>query len=225
MFTRVDTFIENIIGLVDSSNNAILRDILENSTTIERISDLIRLAEASRPTVSRTIDIPLHSRLLPTRSYVRECIELNRYRIRRIHEVRNVSTEDIADRISYLLKHHGDGYVNTLTPEEIINANERFYVFTVFDVTTNREVVIGCIAIRVRTGEVSSLVVDRRYRRLGIAKILLNHVKNISEVPIWGYVRKNNQAMINLLTNSGYVLNPYNERSLNFSEVQNRRDS
>jgi ribosomal protein S18 acetylase RimI-like enzyme len=228
MFTNPSGYLENIVGLMNVRNDSrlysIISDTIQNSGSVSTISDLIRLAEATVPTVSRIDEIPLHSRNLPSRTYVRECIQVGTYRIRRITDVPGYTSYDVAERISYLLRHHGDGYTNILEPDQIIDDPRRFYVLTVYDNSSNRYAIVGCIAIRMSSGEISSLVVDRRYRRLGIANVLLRHVLSISERPIWGYVRKENQGMINLLRSLGFQFEDGNDRSLRFYLPQNRRD-
>jgi GNAT superfamily N-acetyltransferase len=228
MFTRPGRYLSNLIGLIDVSRNTtlhnILSDVMNNAQSINNLSDLIRIAESTIPTVSRIYEIPLHSRNLPSRSYVKECIQVGTYRIRRITDVPGYTSYDVAERISYLLRHHGDGFVNLFEPDQIIDDPRRFYVLTVYDNSSNRYAIVGCIAIRMSSGEISSLVVDRRYRRLGIADILLRHVMNISERPVWGFVRKENQGMISLLRNLGFEFEQGNDRSLRFYLPQNRRD-
>jgi len=229
MFTNPSGYLENIVGSVNIRNDprlySIISDTIQNSGSISTISDLIRLAEITMPSVSRVTEIPHHSRELPSRSYVRECVQIGTYHIRRIHDVPGYTIDDVADRISYLLRHHGDGFVNTYDPYQVIDDPRRFYVLTVYDNNSNRYVIIGCIAIRVRDGEVTSLVVDRRYRRLGIANILLRHVMSVSERPIWGFVRKDNQGMISLLRNLGFQFEHGNDRSLRFYLPQNRSEN
>jgi len=220
MFCNPDKFIQNIYSLMNvRDNEQFLRaidDALENAHKIARLSDLIALSAKRRVEIMATITIPEHSRDLPSRSYVRKCIESNNFRIARIFEVSNMSEDEVADRISYLLRYHGNRFVNVLSPHEIINDSRRFYVMTVHDPENDREVIIASIAIRVRTGEVSSLVVDKRYRRLGIARRLIEYVKAISERPIFGYVRANNQAMISLLRSLGFSLREVDDRVLLF---------
>jgi ribosomal protein S18 acetylase RimI-like enzyme len=71
-----------------------------------------------------------------------------------------------------------------------------------------------------RTGEISSLVVDRRYRRLGIARILIGYVREAYGRPIHGYVRKDNAPMLNLVRRLGWDLSRHNDRALVFREAR-----
>ncbi|MEM2365700.1 MAG: N-acetyltransferase [Nitrososphaerota archaeon] len=106
-------------------------------------------------------------------------------------------------------KYHGDSFVRILTHQEILELPHRFYVFVVStrDSISDRykDVVLGAIGVRVRTGEIISLVVDRRYRRLGIAKRLLRKAISVCEENPYAYVRRDNIAMIRLLESMGFV--------------------
>jgi ribosomal protein S18 acetylase RimI-like enzyme len=224
MFCNPDKFLENILGLMNVSGNErlyeMLNDAFQNAPSISRVSDLIALVSRREGIPLTVFAIPEHSRELPSRSYVKACIETGNYGIVRIFQVPNMSPDVVAERISYLLRYHGGRYVREMKPEEVIEAPQRFYVFIVKDENSDRYVVIGTIAVRVRTGEVSSLVVDRRYRRLGIAKRLLQFVRTVSERPLYGYVRRGNEAMINLLRSMSFELREYDDRILLFREPE-----
>jgi ribosomal protein S18 acetylase RimI-like enzyme len=71
--------------------------------------------------------------------------------------------------------------------------------------------VIGTIAIRMSDGEISSLVVDRRFRGLGIARKLLINVLNLRDKPFYAYVKKDNQASLNLFKSLGFVVTEESE--------------
>jgi len=220
MFCNPDVFIENFMSLMDARGNDFIaravNDAVENALRLERLSDLLALASVRElPSILEPI-IPDHSKGLPRRSYVRECVERGAFRIARIFEVHNMSVEEVADRISYLLKHHGNGYVNVMSPYEVINDRRRFYVFTVRDAQSGMESILGCIAVRVSTGEVSSLVVDNRYRRLGIARRLIEAVRNVAERPLYGYVKASNEVMISLLRSVGFELRRVSDSVLLF---------
>jgi GNAT superfamily N-acetyltransferase len=227
MFKNPRDFMSNVMSVINNSMHdvvderckQIILDALENSRNLNTLDDLIALARTFAPEVPSIYVIPFHSKNLPSRSYVKRCIDLHYYRVCRINEVDNTPYDDVAGRIHYLMRHHGDGFVNVLSPEDVINRPERFYVFVVPDPDNRREVVLGCIAVRMSTGEISSLVVDRRYRRLGIAKILIKtvmrvfdlHYRNSSRPILHGYVKKKNEPMINLLRSMGFVIEPFNQ--------------
>jgi GNAT superfamily N-acetyltransferase len=221
-FTDPSRYMEHVIGLSDISRNnsliPVFRDVVRNSENVSRLSDLLELVGKSIPTVTPVVEIPMHSRNLPARSYVANCVANRDYRIRRIREVYGMSVYDVAERIQYLIRHHGDGYVNEVSVTDIVEGQTRYYVFTIYNEVTNREDVIACIGITVSTGEVSSLVVDRRYRRLGIATILMDYVRSVAQRPLSGYVRKANQPMLGLLQRLGFRLRPGSERSYMFTQ-------
>jgi GNAT superfamily N-acetyltransferase len=220
MFCNPDKFTENLDGPKSETLVRIIRDTTENADDIEKLSDLIELASGPQLVPGLQQDIPYHSQNLPLRSYVAERIRENSYNIRRISEVYNMDMYDVAERIEYLLRYHGDNYVNPIGAEEIIQSPIRYYVFTVLNRANNREDILGSIGIDMRTGEISSLVVDRRYRRLGIARILIGYVREAYGRPIHGYVRKDNAPMLNLVRRLGWDLSRHNDRALVFREAR-----
>jgi ribosomal protein S18 acetylase RimI-like enzyme len=226
MFCNPGAYLENVFEIMNISGSErifeILNDVFQNAASISRLSELIALASRREGVPLTIFAIPEHSRELPSRSYVKARIEAGEYGIVRITQVPNMAPDSVAERISYLLRYHGGRYVREMDPEEIIEAPQRFYVFIVKDENSDRYVIIGTIAIRVRTGEVSSLVVDRRYRRLGIARRLLQFVRSVSERPLHGYVRRGNEPMISLLRSMGFEIREYDDRLLLFSDPEYR---
>jgi ribosomal protein S18 acetylase RimI-like enzyme len=217
MFTNPDKFIENLGEPRNSTLMRIIRDTAENSGDLERLSDVIELASEPPKIAVRHDSPPYHSQNLPLRSYVAKRIELGEYEIRRISEVHNMDIHAVAERIEYLMTYHGDNFVNPVRAEDIINSPVRYYVFTVFNRVNNREDVLGAIGIDMRTGEVTSLVVDRRFRRLGIASRLIDHVRSVYGRPISGSVEKRNEPALNLLRRLGFRLIPLNSRTYRFT--------
>lgn len=151
------------------------------------------------------------------RSRVRELIERGVYYIRRINEVEGYTSNEVAEEISNLLRNHGESRVNPLSPREIISTPVRFYVFYVRDYERRATQICGVIGVHVRKGEISSLVVDRRFRRLGIARRLLNHalgvLRNSDTSVARTWIRKNNEASLNLFRIFGFRKVDRNHRS------------
>uniref|UniRef100_A0A7J3JQY0 N-acetyltransferase n=1 Tax=Ignisphaera aggregans TaxID=334771 RepID=A0A7J3JQY0_9CREN len=210
MFTNPSNFVDNIFAIIDmdrlnNSIKSILQDVHQNA---ERLDSLSKLANLT-PNINYMIEIPHHSRELPLRTEVKRKIENYEYSILRISDFYETERYDIIDRIIYLQKYHGDSFVRILTHQEILELPHRFYVFVVStrDSISDRyrDVVLGAIGVRVRTGEIISLVVDRRYRRLGIAKRLLRKAISVCEENPYAYVRRDNIAMIRLLESMGFV--------------------
>lgn len=216
MFCNPYELVQNILPLTHSNVNrqlvSMLEDALENAQNLGKLSDLIALAR-DRKTIPI---IQEYEEDMPARQWVKKCIENNSFRISRIGEVETMSSYDAAERISYLLVFHGGKNVNWISPRRIIEDPRRFYVFLVRDPQGAKETIIAAVAIRVSTGEISSLVVDRRYRRLGIASRLIEFVRGIAQKPVYGYVRMNNLPMLALLKKMGFEIKQFNNKVLLF---------
>jgi len=133
------------------------------------------------------------------RNRVKKLIESGDYIVCRIHEHPSLSKQNVAEQISQIL---GGAFLNTMTPREVIEADERFYVFC----TKTR--VIGCIAIRMSKGTISHLVVKPEYRKLGIGKILVNKVIEVAREKgvkrLQTYIRRENKVSKKLFRKMGF---------------------
>lgn len=199
MFTNPSEFLNNLMEFASGRNRNRIERWINEAHRVERLSDLVRIAEETQRALGRGVieATQVTERALP-RSIVREAIEASSYYIARIHGVRGYTIEEVAQAIENLLRSHGDGNVNVMSAEEIINSPSRFYVFVIPRENEERDQIVGVIAVRVRTGEIHSLVVDRRYRRLGIARRLLEHVHRVLSIEnrerAFAHVRTNNEA-------------------------------
>jgi N-acetylglutamate synthase-like GNAT family acetyltransferase len=229
-------FLENLLTIQNLQHEDKVRNWINEAQQIENLDQLIGLsiavdrslaqglAEAvedravAQPSTSNTTTLLIERGL--GRSVVREAIQNGSYQIVRIAEVRGLSVDEVADHISRLLTQHGEGLVNVLRPIEIIRSPSRFYVFVAQDRHSNQIQICGAIAIHVNTGEIGSLVVDRRYRRLGISRLLLQHVINVARErglnQVHAYVRKNNEASIALNLSLGFTERSRTDRSILF---------
>ena len=151
------------------------------------------------------------------RSEVRESLERDNYYICRINMVRTMSVNDVAEEISRLLTNHGEGLVNTMSAREVMETGARFYVLVAFNPYRSVEQICGAIAVRVRDGEIGSLVVDRRFRRLGIGRRLAEHALRVLEQEgrhrAFTYVRINNAASRSLFESLGFRVEGETDRS------------
>jgi ribosomal protein S18 acetylase RimI-like enzyme len=222
-------FLENILTVNDAQHRDKISQWISEAQQIENLDQLIglsigvdrSLAQAltesieqrleAQPNMVRSISIGLG------RSEVRTALERGHYRIVRINELSTLNVRQVAEHISNLLVHHGDGVVNPMFAEEVISTDFRFYVFVAYDRASNREQICGAISIHMRSGEIRSLVVDRRFRRLGIARALLLHVMELAaehNLPrVYAYVRRENEASINLFASLGFRIEGGNDRS------------
>jgi len=220
MFSKPDRFIENLLEISEHVEDRGMLERLERirgeASLISNFDELIGIALASLESLRQMAGISAErddSRGAPAmrgipRSVVRQLIASGAYRICRITEVCGLNHHQVADRISYLLRHHGDGLVRVLSPDEVISCSPRFYVFTVRSEVSGEPHILGAIAVNVRTGEICHLVVDRRYRRLGIARLLVNRVLEVlrlsSGVRPFCYIRSANGASIELFKSMGF---------------------
>lgn len=155
-------------------------------------------------------------RSLP-RSIVAQQIRNNQYNICRINQVANMTVEDVANEIERLLRLHGDNMVNVVTSRHVIEGRPRYYVFAIEHTTLRRPQILGVIAVDRPTGEIMHLVVDRRYRRLGIARRLLETVLTCVEldrkVSFHTWIRKENAVSLTLFRSFGFEIDGKNHRS------------
>jgi len=216
MFTYPHRFIDNILEIRNIRNRERLERWKEEASSVENLDQLIGLALASREAIiTQMVENPPETSIRTrigetgiTRSFVRRQLELGRVEISRLNGVWCLEPTHVAERVSELLCRHGDGFTNGMSASEVINCRERFYVAWVYNERTRQAEILGCIAIDRQTGEIKHLVVDRRFRRLGIANMLIEHVLNRVELregaSFHAYVRANNEASLAVFRMRGF---------------------
>jgi ribosomal protein S18 acetylase RimI-like enzyme len=231
-------FLENILSIDNARHRDKISQWIIEAQQIENLDQLIGLSIGVDRSLAQTLTEAIEQRLeaQPSmarslnqnvsiglgRSQIRDCLEHGYYRIVRINELRTLSLNDVAQQISQLLAHHGDGLANPMTPEDIIHTDFRFYVFVAYDRVSGAEQICGAIAVHISSGEIRSLIVDRRFRRLGIARALLAHVlevlreRNLARAYAW--IRTENVASANLFANLGFTIQQLNGRSAMFQK-------
>lgn len=120
-------------------------------------------------------------------------------------------TMTTATIISKLLEKHGDGFVNTKTPKEIIDDSARYYIAILFDLPNEKAIPIGCFAVnRVKNPAIlKSVVVHKQWRGMGIGKKLIEIATRyaLSQQPcVTAYVKRNNNIMLYILKKIGYKI-------------------
>jgi ribosomal protein S18 acetylase RimI-like enzyme len=208
MFLEPSEFLGNIISIEGLRERERVLGWIAEAERVESIDELIGMAQASRQAVvtallERAEGIPVHAQVVVrgvTRSQVREALATGRFGISRINEVQNMTVEQVANRIAELLARHGDGFTNGLDARGVVESPQRFYVLHVYP--TNE--IVGCIAVHTREGEISSLCVDRRFRRLGIARRLLERVLILGVQNLHAYIRIGNDASLQLFQSFGF---------------------
>jgi hypothetical protein len=170
MFCNADKYVDNIEPSAEDSIAKILRDVKERAGALKTLGDLIRETSPPEP-IGKLFN------LFP-RSYVARRIKYGDYSISRINDVPHMDVYSVADRVSHLLRHHTIGPSLDLTVEDVIRSPVRFYVFSVTDEASRRSEVLAVIGVNVSESTVVAAAVDRRYRRLGILRLLLDNVEN-----------------------------------------------
>jgi len=219
---RVDKNLRDVIIQAIGEANY---DVLVSAINQLISTDDWRRAEEIIDDVNRRIGIPKKVlwRLIPTLSEMREEYRveemLSRIRdrirsgeqsffIRRIYEVEGKTSYEVASEILKLLRAYGEGMVNIRfnTPDEIIAANERFYVAVTC--VEGNWYVLGVAAVRRATGYISHVVVRPSVRRCGIASILLSECIDVAlengKIP-YLHVKNNNTAMMSLVQKFNFV--------------------
>jgi ribosomal protein S18 acetylase RimI-like enzyme len=122
----------------------------------------------------------------------------------RIGGVPSMDRIETAGEIEYLLRESGDNMVHLHTAREILEAPERYYVAYVRDSVNERPVIVGAVSINMSTCEIGSLVVDRRYSRLGLGRRLVTHVMNLGLSRYKAFIRRGNEASLSLFKSLGF---------------------
>jgi len=226
-------FLENILTIGDAQHTDKISQWVSEAQQIENLDQLIGLSIGVDRSLAQTLTEAIEQRLeaQPSmvrrlnqnvsiglgRSQIRTCLERGYYRIVRINELSTLNASQVAEYISNLLAHHGDGVVNPMSAQEIISTDFRFYVLVAYDRISGAEQICGAISIHMRSGEIRSLVVDRRFRRLGIARALLAHVIELARehnlARVYTYVRRGNEPSANLFASLGFRIEGGNDRS------------
>jgi ribosomal protein S18 acetylase RimI-like enzyme len=213
-------YLNNIEQLVSTEKREKLRRWINEASEIENLDQIIGLSIATDRTLvdmiteraqnaqTTTTVTTITRRMGLTRSEVRELVENGYWSLRRLNEVPNYDSTSVAEYISNLLRNHGNQYVNQYSAQEIIESPSRYYVFLAIDQRRNINQICGSIAVHMRTGEISSLVVDRRFRRLGIARKMVQKILMIlygTEVrSAITFIRNGNEASKRLFESLGF---------------------
>jgi len=208
-FLNPDKYLDNILEIQNIRHRERLERWRLEAQQIENLDQLIGIAISSFREITErlTQETPRITVRVSTvtRSLVRREIELGRIRITRINEVDNLSSQEVAERISQLLRLHGDGYVNVHDSDYILNCTERYYVAWIVNPNTNTPEILGSIAVNRNNGEITNLVVDRRFRRLGIANMLIEKVLSLNLPRYITHVRKGNNASLEVFRMRGFT--------------------
>jgi GNAT superfamily N-acetyltransferase len=211
--SNVKEYLGNMIPHVNNEKRIQLQRWKDEASVIDSLDMLIGVAQASRERIAQAIaktqtESPTRPIMITPRiprSHARELINSSDYYILRINQVPSRTPESVAQELATFIHANGEGYVNELDAERIIEDPRRFYVFAI----GSRYDIVGTIAVNVSGKEISCLVVDRRYRRLGIAQRLISHVLCMQELRnasrLHCYIRRENTASQQLFTRMGFV--------------------
>lgn len=217
MLSEPTEYFNNLINLTAGANREQVIRWQSECETIQTLDQMIELATGGvealrrlRPRVVATAGFTLF------RSYVEQAIRNNAFNITRINEAR-LPSEQVTRKLEELITRGGNGFTNPMTAQQIASANERFYVFNISDPTMRVHDIIACIAIRISTGEVNHLVVDRRFRHLGIAQKLLAHVIAVAQEnnvsALHSFIKIGNEPSVALFTANGFTINDTQPRA------------
>jgi GNAT superfamily N-acetyltransferase len=210
-------YLANLSELVNGEKREKFNRWISEAQQIENLDQLIGVSIATDRTLVDMISEGVQSaqttvvasRRELTRTEVRLLVEDGCWDLRRLNEVPGFGVHGVAQYISDLLRHHGEQYVNQYSAQEIIDSPNRYYVFVAIDERRNIYQICGAIAVNIRSGEISSLVVDRRFRRLGIARRMVEKVLDIlyrTDIrAAVAYIQNNNEAAKRLFEQLGFI--------------------
>jgi len=164
------------------------------------------------------------------REEARKLIHSKSYKIARLKELTRYSEEEAAKIVESMIREFGEGHLNRVSSFKVLKGIVRYYLF----VTLPSEDILGVIGVDVKVRKIGSLVVHDKYRRLGIASILLNHALSVIRDEAFGvkrdlflacaYVRKNNEAGIRFFQRHGFSKSAILERSYMMAKILRRKE-
>jgi len=134
---------------------------------------------------------------------------MNDFRISGIKDFSyNMTSLDVAKEISKILEEHGRGFVNLISPIEIVKSCRRFYVLWQ-QIGSLEPIFIGTVAVNVSNGEISALCIKSKYRKMGLARKLIQFCieairKEGGTNVIRAYVREKNNEALHLFISIGF---------------------
>jgi GNAT superfamily N-acetyltransferase len=197
-------FLRNITHVIPPRFRSKVERWMREVQNVNTLEDLIRIAENSRNVFLRALESQVERTRVTCVSALHDRVRNGEIYIVRIGEVLNMERNEVAGEIEYLLRESGDSMVRLHTAREIIESPSRFYVAYVRDPNSERPVIIGAISINMSNGEIGSLVVDRRYRRLGVGRRLVIHVMNTGLSRYKAFIRRGNVASLRLFESLGF---------------------
>jgi GNAT superfamily N-acetyltransferase len=204
MLKNPKEFLRNITHVIPPRFRAKAERWMREAQNIETIEDLIRVAENSRNVFLRALETQVERSRVTCVSALHDRVARGEISIVRIGAVPNMERNEVAGEIEYLLRESGDNMVHLYTAREIIESPSRYYVAYVRDPVNERPVIVGAVAINMSTGEIGSLVVDRRYRRLGLGRRLVTHVMNLGLSRYKAFIRRGNESSLSLFKSLGF---------------------
>lgn len=201
MYFYPDEFIANL-PIPQNSEFYNIHNEINKINTIKDLLDIIKKYSKERITYTR---IGKYNIGLVSRTNVREKIYNNQYEIVKATDIKSMSKLSIVKRIHYLQKIHGENMVNVMNIKDIMKMLNKFYMFCVNDECKNKTNILGVICVDYEDSVLRSLVVDRRYRKLGIGSILIQY--GIKRLNGYGriYIRKNNEYSQKIIEKMGFI--------------------
>jgi ribosomal protein S18 acetylase RimI-like enzyme len=197
-------FLRNITHVIPPRFRSKVERWMREVQNVNTLEDLIRIAENSRNVFLKALESQVERSRVTCVSALRDRVASGEINIVRIGEVPHMERNEVAGEIEYLLRESGDSMVHLYTAREIIESPSRYYVAYVRDPVNERAVILGAVAINMSNGEIGSLVVDRRYRRLGVGRRLVTHVMNLGLSRYKAFIRRGNEASLRLFESLGF---------------------
>jgi ribosomal protein S18 acetylase RimI-like enzyme len=197
MLDKPSEFLSNIVEMVPNRFVEKVNTWRREASRMNTLDDLIRVAESSRNVFIRALNENVERAMVT-------CVG-REVAVLRINEVPNISRDEVAREVERLLLNEGDNFVQPYSARDIISLPQRFYVACVRANESDRATVVGAISVHVSDGEIGSLVVDRRFRRRGVARQLVNHVLTLGLPRYTAYVRDGNLPSRALFGSMGFT--------------------
>jgi predicted GNAT family acetyltransferase len=208
MFESPDKYLANLVTLTENNQplNKAFQRMLNESMDLTSFDQLIALTADNTNNLFNVKQVKPKQTMIPI-EVVKAKIASGEYEIKRLSELNITSTES-AIEIAHMIDDYSSSIINRVTAHSILEANERYYVLVCN--INNKQVILGAVAIRLSTREVSHLVTKKEYGRIGIATMLLKFLVSIATESCFQnlitYVKKDNEVSKKMFEHLGFKI-------------------
>ena len=211
MFEEPNKYLENL-KLVSGKFINVFDKMLNESKQITSFDQLIALSTHAPNTKLFEAKKKIKQiKPLIDLEFLKNKIAYKHYDIKRIVDYENINSEDIAIEISNMMIEEPTQLVNRMSTQEILEAHERFYTFSINDdrIEGKRKTeFLGAIALRFKTGEIMHMIVNKNYQKLGIGSIMLKYLvdftKDTALPEAIAYIKKSNTVSAKMFEKLGF---------------------